>query len=204
MTTDLIPHLRAMVAFSAGRMSKAELALVLGAGKDKGRGNTGRDTSKENADAETKAPEQRRIANARDRRCAVAPQHAKEKRRWMWALCGMEWQTNWQNSIFTDMMLQDTKYEDVYWLSEISDSCSHTIARNDVWMVRSKADTQHGGGGEAGKRAVQDLVDCGRYATRTIKAKGPDGRKIEIQEVNISEEMEANENATLWKDWFWC
>ena len=51
---------------------------------------------------------------------------------------------------------------------------------------------------------MQDLIDCGRYATRTIKAKGPDRRKTEIQEVSISEEMEANENATLWKDWFWC
>ena len=95
-------------------MSKAELALVLCAGKYKGRGNTGRDISKENDDAETKAAEQRRMANARDRRRVVAPQHAKEKRRWIRALRGRDRQTNWQKKIFTDMMLQDTKYEDVY------------------------------------------------------------------------------------------
>ena len=90
MTTDLIPHLRAMAAFSGGRMSKAELALVLCAGKYKGRGNTGRDISKENDDAETKAAEQRRMANARDRRLAVAPQHVKERWQSILALHGRD------------------------------------------------------------------------------------------------------------------
>ena len=59
------------------------------------------------------------------------------------------------------------------------------------WILRSKADTEHGGG-TAGRDAVQQAIDVGLYQARTYKATNKFGKLVDIEEVCINEGREAS------------
>ena len=53
-------------------------------------------------------------------------------------------------------------------------------------MNRAKVETQHGGG-EIGRKAVQDNIDIGKYLERKITNKLDDGRTVTVEEVCVNE-----------------
>ena len=57
--------------------------------------------------------------------------------------------------------------------------------RRGVWMIRSKAETPHGGG-VAGHQAVQDCIDMGVYESKVTEGK-KDGKKVLVEWVRDTE-----------------
>ena len=143
--------------------------------------------------------QQKRDAAARDRKLQDCPPHVKAKWEAIKKLKGRDRSKNAQKTLFTQKILSDAKFEDAYWQSEVSDTYNCKSGTNDTWVLRSKADWQHGGGSE-GHKAVQDAIDCGRYQSRSYKGKSANGQTITIEEVNISEEMNEESNAVTYKD----
>ena len=105
---------------------------------------------------------------------------------------------NLQNSKFTEVVLRDVNFEDVYWQSEATNSYSHKNGSEDIWILRAKADTQHGEKG--GHEAVQAAIDAGIYKSRMIKVKNKEGKLVQVEQVNISEEKSSKTRDVTWKD----
>ena len=99
---------------------------------------------------------------------------------------------------FTEVILRDVNFEDVYWQSEVTDSFSKKIGSEDIWVLREKADTQHGERG--GHEAVQRAIDAGIYQSRIIKIKNPQGQMVSVEQVNIHEEKMSRTRDVVWKD----
>ena len=99
-----------------------------------------------NTDTTDKQAEQKRAASKRDHRLKSAPEHVRAKWDAICELKGRDRLKNNEKTNFTQLILNDTKFEDVYWQTEVFDSYCRKTSANMTWILRSKADTEHGGG----------------------------------------------------------
>lgn len=131
----------------------------------------------------------KRKGAARDRALAKAPANVRQKWNDICNLKGRDRSKNIQKHKFTELLLADTKFEDSYWSTEVSDDYSRMQKHSGKWVMRAVADTLHGTG-DIGHRIVQDAINCGWYISRKNKCKGPDGNMHEIEEVRMREEVQ--------------
>ena len=162
----------------------AAIASTLSIWGTKKRGIKAKGSSVSEADA--KAMQQRRDANKRSKRLGGAPHHVKDTWEAIQALSSRNRQKKLQTLKFTEVILRDVNFEDVYWQSEVTDSYSQKMGSEDIWILRAKADTQHGEKG--GHEAVQAAIDAGIYKSRMIKVKNKEGKLVQVEQVNISDE----------------
>ena len=75
------------------------------------------------------------------------------------------------------------RWQDCYWQASATSSHKISSGTDKTWVLRSKAETEHGGGA-AGKAAIDDAVAAGIYRERTVfKGRDKDGRAISIQQI---------------------
>ena len=86
------------------------------------------------------------------------------------------------------LVKQDTRFEDVYWQTNVEDKYSRKHQQREHWVLRAIAETNHGGGAQ-GREAVQAAVDVGYYLSRKIKSKGPKGEPLELEEICVRDHM---------------
>ena len=182
----------AMTSSAAGSTaSKFDVALATfgkkgGSGKKGGGSGEACSSSKK---ATEKQAQQKRDAAKRDRLLATAPAHVKEK----WAvICGIKGRDHAKNqkkAEFLQKLFGDNSFQDCYWQQTVTDTYVKSHGGKGKWILRAKADTDHGGG-DAGHKAVQDAIDCGKYFSREYKAKDKFGKICTIEEVCINEGVE--------------
>ena len=89
------------------------------------------------------------------------------------------------------LLFANQSFQDCYWQQSVADKYVKSQGVKSKWILRSKADTEHGGG-TAGRDAVQQAIDVGLYQARTYKAKDKHGKLVDIEEVCINEGREAS------------
>ncbi len=130
---------------------------------------------------------QKRLASKRNTILATAPAKVQEKWATICALKGRTGAKNAEKTKFTELILKDTKFDDVYWQTDVTDTYSRTHRMKETWMLRSKVDTEHGGGAQ-GHEEVQQAIDAGLYKTRFITTKTPQGKPLRLEEVCVPQE----------------
>ena len=113
----------------------------------------------------------KRDASKRKSVLAKAPEHIRAKWEATCALRGRDRDKNAQKSKFTEVLLRDAKFQDVYWQTEVTDKYSRKHTDREQWVIRAVANTRCGGGKD-GAAAVQDAVDAGVWLSRVTKKKG--------------------------------
>ncbi len=134
-----------------------------------------------------KQGQQKRNASERNTILSTAPAHVQEKWAQICALKGRDRQKNAEKTKFTEMLLKDTKFDDVYWQTDVVDNYSRTHQMKETWKLRSKVDAEHGGGTHV-HEAVQEAIDAGIYKNRFITAKSCQGKALELEEVCVPQE----------------
>lgn len=85
-----------------------------------------------------------------------------------------------------EYVFEDKDFTDVYWQQSSSDRYMKSQANTRKWLLRSRADAQHGQGAE-GRAAIQQAIHCGIYKSMTTKSRNKDGKTVEVDEVCIAE-----------------
>lgn len=98
-------------------------------------------------------------------------------------------QKNKAKAEFTMMLFADKgKWEDSYWEAATEDTHAVTAGSSKTWILRSKAETEHGGG-ERGKQDIDNAVAAGIYQERTIfQGRDKEGKVISVKQIMLNEQ----------------
>ena len=134
--------------------------------------------------------ESKRNAAKRNRMLNKAPDHVKKKWEDLCNLKGRDRNKAEQKRKFTDKLFADTLYEDCYWETVASDTYTTSGSTTGSWILRSKAETQHGGG-EKGEKAIDDAIALGIYREHIDEIKDKKtGKKTRVSRIQVREEEE--------------
>ena len=93
---------------------------------------------------------------------------------------------NTKKAEFTDILFKDAgSWTDSYWQASLVESHEKERSSEGCWMLRSKAEQDHGGP-VAGKIAIDQAVLAGVYKERFIFAgKDAQGKPIRLSEIRV-------------------
>ena len=78
---------------------------------------------------------------------------------------------NRKKGVFTAKLFSDVgAFQDARWPHSVEEKYMKSNKRNYVWMIRSKADTYHGGG-VVGHQVAQGCIDMGIYESKVTEGK---------------------------------
>eukprot|EP00974_Lingulodinium_polyedra_P108946 10544030-Lingulodinium_polyedra.AAC.1 len=145
LSSSVAHHVSAMsslassVAPAADELQSALAAFGKGRRQSKAPGSTAEPDSQK---------DQKKQAYERNKALLAAPQHVRDKWNAICTLKGRDRAKNSEKTKFTQMLLKDCKFEDVYWQTTVEDTFTRSNREKDHWLLRAKANTQHGGGKE--------------------------------------------------------